>query len=291
MNEPAQDTDDVEVQTQDAPEVIEEAAQETENEVSNDDVSQDEAQEVELTPEQKLEKLENDLEARQKKIDRQTAAYADLQKAHDRKMQELQQMQAQIKSEPAKQEPSIDDFDTYDEYVNAVADFRAEHKAKEYQQNLLNQQEQIQRQQMMQQRAQVVKEQEAEYLVQKPEYAASKQEFFSYVSNLEQVGALRPEIIEVITTQAHKGNVPQVIDYFGSNNGANLDELRNIANMTPVEAGIEIYKIQQKLASATPAKKETKPAPKPLDKPKGGSKSSKPISKMTGKELLEKFST
>lgn len=283
-----QDAESVEtIETQDAPvEVVEETAVESDNDAS-DEVSQDEAQEVELTPEQKLEKLEEALEARQKKINRQTKASSEQLKKIEQLNRRLQELEAQQQAAPEKGEPVDGDYETYEEYDKARIDYFVNQKVTAMQKQMLEQQQKEQLNQIMQQRESKVAQEEAALLKVSPQYTASKNEFQVHLNTLEQTGAITPHVGEAIVTQAHKGNVAEIINYFGADGGANLDELTHIASLTPVEAAIEIYKIQQKLGAKTPVKKETKPLPKPTGKPKAGGGTKKTLDNMSGDEALK----
>lgn len=205
--------------------------------------------------EERAQKLEREAEAKQKKIDRQTAAYNELQRALEKERLERQAKVEQVEDNP---EPKIDDFETYPEYVEALSNHKAELLIKQKEAEMFERQQAEKQQQLIAERASIAQEQEAEYLKSNPMYKASKAEFESFTKTAQ----FAPELENAIVSQVFKGNVPQIIDYFGANNGENMDELIAMSKMTPVEAGIEIYKIQQKLV--TPKKEETKPLPKPI---------------------------
>lgn len=227
--------------------------------------------------EARYEEKVREAEAKQKKIDRQTAAYHELQK---RLESERQAIQAKLEA-PKDDAPNIDDYDTHEDYVNAVAEYKAKQLIKAKEQEFYQKQQQETMQKMQQERAKIALEQEAEYLKINPRYEASKNEFDSFVKTLQVDQAVENAIVEA----AFIGNVPSIIDYFGGNNGERLDELAEIARKSPAQAAIEIYKIQQKLGK--PERKEEKPIPKPVASPKGTGKASKPVKDMNGKELLK----
>lgn len=229
--------------------------------------------------ESKYEEKSRAAEAMQKKIDRQTAAYNELQ----RKLQEERaQIQAKLNdNQEQAQEPNIDDYDSHDDYVNAVADYRAEQRVKAKERELLEKQQQEVVQKLAQERAQTALQQEAEYLKENPRYKASKSEFESFISTAN----VPPEVERAFVETAFLGNVPEIIDYFGANNGERLGELEAIAKMSPYQVAIEVYKIQQKLSSK-PKEETKKPLPKPVVVPKGQSKASKSGKAMSPQELV-----
>tara|TARA_R110002020_G_scaffold91693_2_gene222618 strand:+ start:959 stop:1825 length:867 start_codon:yes stop_codon:yes gene_type:complete len=250
-------------------ETEETATEETESEDSTEVVSE----EPEITVEEKLAKLEQETADKQKAIDRKTAAYSSLQKAHVKQMQELRDAQAMLQAQEPKQEPSIEDFDNFEAYDKARVDFITEQAEKTAQEKILKLQQKAEMRAASQSRAKLAQEQEAAYLQVNPSYNASKVEFESFIGTAQ----VRPEVERAIVNQAFKDNVPQIVDFFGANNGANLGKLQDIVSMTPEEAAVEIYKIQQELKA--PEKKQTKPVAKPLNKPKGGGKPKKDLHK------------
>lgn len=269
MSEVAQDIVDVAVtdapvQNQaDTDTPVEEVKVETEE---TDEQSPDvESQEPEITPEEKIETLEKEVASKQKAIDRKTAAFHDMQRAHDRKMQELKALEAKVQTD-APQEPKIDDFDTFEEFDKARVNFINEQAKQSVQKEFLEQQKQVQAQQQMQARMDLRATQEAEYIQSNPNYRASVAELDGFFKTAQISDGVGEAVLDVV----YEGNVPQIIDYFGRNNGENLDKLAQIARMSPVKAAIEVYKIQQSLTA--PASKERKQPPKPLNKPKGGGK-------------------
>jgi hypothetical protein len=239
-----------------------------------------EAEEPQETVEAKLERLERENAGKQKAIDRKTAAYHSAQRALDERNRQIEELKAISKPEE-QQEPVIDDFETHDEYVNAVADFRAEQRVQAKEQELLQAQKQEAINKVANERAAIANKQKAEYLATNPRYEASEGEFNSFITTAE----VKPEVENAIVEAAFEGNVPAVIDYFGANNGENMDELAEIVRMSPIKAGIEIYKIQQKLGK--PQAKEKQPLPKPVKSPKGKSTGNKSLDDASGSDILK----
>ena len=248
---------------------------ETEGQTSPDDESEEgDGEAPEISVEERLSQLEKDTESKQKAIDRKTAAYSALQKAHEKTLQELKALQeSQVQAATEEKEPVIDDFDTFEEYDNARAEFLKAKAEKEVLQKFQEQQTAQKMQEIAQKRARIAQEQEAEYLKENPSYLHAKSEFEAFV----QTSETHPEVEKAITETAFKGNVPQLINYFFGNNGENADKFEEIAHMNPIDAAIEIYKTQQSLKA--PAQKEKPPLPKPLNKPKGGGTPRRDLSK------------
>lgn len=266
-----------------APETKDETGEETQAEESNQDGEAEEEQKPKTVEErlaeaeERTKNLEREAEAKQKKIDRQTAAYNELQRALEK---ERMERQAKLDKVEQKPEPKVDDFETYEEYVDALSDYKADLRLQQKEAEMFEKQQAEKQQQLLQERARIRQEQETEYLKSNPMYKAAKAEFESFASRADIPTEVGNAIVEVV----YKGNIPQVIEYFGANNGERMDELIAITKMSPVEAGIEIYKVQQKLGA--PKKEETKPLPKPV-KAAPASKSTKSLAKSDGKDILK----
>lgn len=292
MSNEAQDvtvetTVDADTQDQVVENAVETEVEETENaEADSPDTEgqETEAEAPQETVEEKAERLEREAAAKQKAIDRKTAAYH----AQQRKIAELQEQLAKINQQPQAEglkEPSIDDpeFDSYADYEKAKEDFLTKKVEKELKSKMLQEQYQAEQQKAVQEKLAKRQAQEAEYIKINPAYSKSAKEVNDYLPTLSAPAAVQEAVLEAV----YEGNVPQIIDYFGSNEGENLEELARIAQLTPAKAAIEIYKIQQKLSAKTPVKKETKPAPKPIEKVKGTSKGSKTLTQMSPDELVK----
>lgn len=257
-------------------ETVEEVETHETTEAENDNqenVSQvEESEEVVETAEERVERLAKETESKQRKIDRQTAAYRKLQETYENQRKEIEQLKQSIK--PAeKQEPNIDDYETHEDYVNAVVEYRTEATMREAQEKMLREQEQLQLQKITQERLSLRQSQEAEYLKENPMYKASSQEVDDFIRGLN----VHPNVADAVIEQMYDGNVPQVIDYFGSNNGENLEKLRDISQMSPAKAAVEIYKLQERL-KASPVEKKEKTTPKPIEEKKGGGAPKKDLS-------------
>ena len=241
-----------------------------------------EGEEIQETADDKVVRLERETAGKQKKIDRQTAANRQANERSDKLRQENERLAALIEKQTPDTEPKIDDYETHDEYNNAVISHAEKRGAANAQKEFLDNQQQIQRQQIEQERLSLRRSQEAEYIVDNPMYNAASNEVGTYIGTLDSSDATQDAVI----SQLYDGNVPSVIDYFGSNNGENLDELGKIARMAPPQAAVAIYKIQQKLL-VSPTQKQTKPKPTPVKTARGVSKASRPLDKQSGKELMD----
>ena len=257
---------------------------ETETNATEDNTSQEQEteQEVQETAEAKAERLERAQKAMQEKIDRQTAAYNQVQRALQQRTQEYEQRLASYQSKTQEKEPVIEDFDTLADFQEARDKYVSQKAKSEYEQELTQQQMRIAQAKLIQERESMRVKQEAEYLEINPRYEDSKKEVGTFL----QMSNASPEVASAVEAQAFKGNIPALIDYFGANNGEKLGELQAIIQMSPIEAAVEIYKVQQKIGA--PKKSEEKQQPKPskplAGKSTGGRKS---LSEMSGEEILK----
>lgn len=284
MNDLAVETQDITVDTTPVTQV-EETEVSASPDTSVESGHEGEAHEAEPqeTPEDKLQRLERDVAGKQKAIDRKTAAYHALQKKHDEQRTEAEKLSELIKKQTPDVEPVIDNFETHEDYVEALVDYRSKAKMAEYQQNLSQQQEQMRQAKVMQDRQSILQGQEAAYMDINPSYASAKAEVQGYLSSL---GGIDPSVENAVIEQLYRGNVAEVTDYFGANNGENLEELGRISKMTPPEAAVELYKIQQRVSSSPQTKQKTT-KPTPVKVSRGKSSTSKPVSKMSGKDTLD----
>jgi hypothetical protein len=254
---------------------------EVETEAEEAEAVAEEEVEVEVDYKAESEKLKQDVETKQKFIKRQRAALAQQNKQREELQAQLNAIQsAQVESK----EPSIDDFDTHDEYVDAVADFRADQRVKQAHEKLLKEQQQTLADNQAREQQQIFMKQEQEYRAVNPKYDESKAELQAHMQTINANNATMDAIYE---QASREGGLPEVVDFFGEDGGVNLNEFDRISALSPTEAAVEVYKIQQKLKTVTPEK--TKPLPKPIKDIKGKSKGKKDISQMTGKELLERM--
>jgi hypothetical protein len=274
--EPAEETapEDVTVETPETEETGEESS-ETEGEGGGEEPQE--------TAEERAERLEKGNSTQKLKIERQAAANRDLNERYEKQAQELRKLTQIIEEQKPDAEPSIDDYKTHDEYNEAVKEFIRKSAKAEAHGEYLQEQRRIQHEQVIAERTKIRTTQEVEYMAENPMYKAASNEVESYVNGMTDVSY---DVFEAVSSQLYDGNVPAVIDYFGSNDGENLAELGDISRMSPPRAAVEIYKIQQKLL-ASPTKKETRPKTTPVKTEKGSTKSAKPLSKRSGKDVLD----
>lgn len=277
----------VETEVADAPE--DQVTDESQTEETQNEADEDSQEEIEVPIEEQLEKQKAKAEALEKKTARQRAAYAAMQKAMQEKDEQLKEFLAQKQQVEATKEPVIDDYETHDEYVDALAEYRAQKKLTEQREQQLKTEAKIRQEQLMAERNRQYETEKEAFVELVPDYQEAETEFNEHIQTLMQDKTADPWTQDAVVQQAYRGgNVPALINYFGENGGARLGELDKISRLTPTEAAVEIYKIQQSLKNI-PAKKKEEPQPKPAKTVKSGGSTTKPASKMSGKELLKQM--
>ena len=237
-----------------------------------------EVEEVEVDYKEKSEKLQRDVDGRQGKIDKQRAALS----AANKQREALQSELAKLQVNEAPKEPVIDDYDTHDEWVEAVSTHKAKDRFEQYKRDDIIKQQQDLATKTSQEQAETFAKVEAEYRVSNPDYDRAKSELQSHL----ELNPVNNAVGDAIYEQASRdGGLAQIIDYFGSESGENLGEWDRISTLSPVEAGVEIYKIQQGLKNVVTPKE--KPLPKPIKGVKGTSKASKGLDHSSGKDILK----
>jgi hypothetical protein len=232
--------------------------------------------EPEETVEQQLERVRRERDSFKKKVSRQKAA---LKAANER---QLQQPKAEAPKETA--EPKPEDYETQEDFVNAIVEYRTEKATEAKIQEQQQQDLMIKQQTEAQERLALRNQQEAEFRELNPNYDDAAQEVNGF---LELKGQTVPVMTQnAILEAVYDNNVAELINYFGENEGERLDELEALTHMSPVKIGREIERISQSLKST---KKETtkKPLPKPPTRVEGKSKGSKPINERSGKDILK----
>jgi hypothetical protein len=270
MNEATQDVSDVAVDTTPVPnEAPTQDTPEKEVEASTEETEQGSPEVEEKSVEDQLAELKKQNESLLRSNKRKTAAQHAAQRAHEKMLQENREYQLKLEKlegNNTDKEPSIDQFETHDDYLNAVREYERTNAEKNALEKFQQQQAEQKQQEIQAHRAQIVSKQEAEFMEVNPDYVEAKNEFSQFVASIKVDTAVE----NAITEQTFEGNVPQLIEYFGRNGGENLDRLVEISQLSPARAAVEIYKIQQTLKA--PEKKQVKPAPAPVTKPKGGGK-------------------
>lgn len=195
----------------------------------------------------------------QKRIDELTANWREEQRQRQQweerylsLEQRLLQQQEPPKPEPqtTQGEPQLDNFDSYEQYIAALADYKADQKIKAWQE-----------QQTQQQTQQQAEQARAAFQTKALEYAAE-----SGLDDFQQV-AFSPmlpvsEAMAEVIQQSDVG--PQLLYQLGQNPG----EAQRISQLPPVQAARELGRMEYQLSSVPP-KKQTS-APDPVQPVSGG---------------------
>ncbi len=210
-------------------------------------------QETEETPQQKRKP------GIQRRLDELTANWREEQRTRQKLEAMLEQVLADRRQpeqpapqpQPQASEPKLDQFQTYEEYVGALADFKAE-------QRILSWQAEQRAREEAQQRASV-----------QTEFQRRAESFKSEAPDFDLV-ALNPSL-PVSDAMAEAINVsdvgPQVLYYLGKN----PQEAARIAALPPIQAAREIGKVEVRISLPQP--KTVSSAPKPVTPLDGGGSS------------------
>lgn len=163
-----------------------------------------------------------------------------------------QAMKGQPKSEPTKTEekPKVDQFQSYEDYLEALADYKAEQKFTE--------REKKREQESQQERAKREFDEVRSTFAERVEQAAEKYEDFEEVAFSENVPISEAMSMAIMSSELG----PDLLYHLGQN----PKESARIARLPPIAAVRELGKLEAKL-SETPTKRASK-APEPI-KPVG----------------------
>lgn len=212
----------------------------------------------------------------QKRIDELTANWREEQRTRQRLESMLERVlskdEPQQTSEPARveDEPKLEQFKTYEEYVAAVADHRAEQKLAA----LLAKQEEQRRtteaERQREERARSFRERAASFAATTPD--------FNEVAFSDAV-PVTEDMADALNF-SEKG--PEILYYLGQN----IPEAARIARLPPVQAALEIGRLEAKLSLPQP--RTVTKAPPPINPLSGGQGSlSVDPDKMSSSEWLK----
>lgn len=183
----------------------------------------------------------------QRKINKLTKRSAEAERRAQELERELEQMRQQSppKSEPAQAKPTLEQFDyDQDKYLEALADYRLEHKISE----LRQQSEKQQREEKQRERARILEERAEAFMAEHPDF-------------LEVVQNPDLSITELMAEAVSETDDPPAVAYYL---GQNPDEALSISQMSPVAAARAIGRIEAKLGQPGQPPKRTTKAPPPV---------------------------
>lgn len=190
------------------------------------------------------------------------AARAELQKYN-----EQQAAKAQTSNSPTEEQ-----FDTYGDYLKAVARHEAQQELS---------------QSVKQQQEQQVAEKEQAYFAQREEYTIAKaQEAIQSIPDYKQLLTENADILQSLPPQIERAfleaDEPALAFYALAKEG----KLESVFDMSPARAAIEIGKAEVRGAALIKAKPVSK-APPPIEGLKGAGSSQKSLNNMNSAELLK----
>lgn len=175
----------------------------------------------------------------------------------------------QARPEPAQEKPTVDKFATYDEYLEAIADWKAEQKFLEIQQREKNKETEAKQKS----ESQRVTERQTELI----EAGERKYDDFEDVVKSDKNEYSRAAYLAIL-----ESDKPEEIVYYLAKNP---DEAAKLAQLPAYAQAKEIGKLEDKLSAKKPVK--TSNAPKPIDPIGSGSAHSKTVEAMNMDEYLQ----
>lgn len=222
-----------------------------EPEITGEDVNEDSSPQPEDTSAQPEEKKPKGV---QKRIDELTANWREQERINEQLRQQNYELQRSLttpkqESAPVAQgEPKADAYSTYEEYIGAVAEYKAEQKFQTLQQG-----QQASQQEAEQQR------QQAEFSARASEFAADHPDFNTVAYNPS---------LPITASMAEALNVseagPQLLYHLGSN----PLEAARIAQLSPAQAAMEMGRLEVRLTTTQPRTQSN--APDPVQPIQGG---------------------
>lgn len=214
------------------------------------------------------EELDSIVQKRLAKESRKLAKQAELEAEN-----KVLRAQLQPKQEPAKQAdaPRVDDFDTYEDYLDARAEYIAE---KKFESKIAEHAQRVKAQSTQAQQAKINESWGEKVSAARDKYS----DFDEVIESAEQ--PITPVIAHALKVSAIGGDIGYYL-------AKNPSEMERLAKLDPFTTAVEIGKLEAKLTQPTPEKKEASKAPEPITPVGGKSEVKKDPSQMTDKEFAE----
>jgi hypothetical protein len=241
----------VEVEVKDAPATTEQAKVETDEE----------------TPAETVTLTKDELQAQKNAI-----AKKEREKAERKSQREIQALRAEFEAlkAPPKEvpqgKPTLDQYETYDEFTEALTDWKIEQRE-------VAREQKAKEESSKQQRSEIQKS----FADKADKFRAETPDYDDVISEIADVELSEATAVSVIESDL----AAQLTYYFGKN----PDELERINNLSPFATAREIGKLEAKLTSEPKKQPKQSDAPEPI-KPLGASKATvtPDVSKMTDEE-------
>jgi hypothetical protein len=231
------------------------------------DQAEETDQEAEPESEVKEEPAKDKKNGVQKRINELTLKRKEAERKADELEVRLQELEGRKQAEKDHQvKPNIDDFEDYEQYENALVDFKVEAKLKLERHDESVKQQQVKTKQV----AQAFNER-----VLKANLEGYKEAFEA----LGESKALPPHLIDVLL-EHEKG--PHLVKYLGEH----LDVADSLNNVSPQQALLKLGELSANLSNVKKTKQITK-APDPIDTIKGSGTKSKDFDDMDVGEIMK----
>ncbi|NIQ07203.1 MAG: hypothetical protein GWO20_16185 [Candidatus Korarchaeota archaeon] len=219
----------------------------------------------------------------QKRIDRQTAA---LRSAEEKLRLAEQRIEEINKSSPVQEDkaPNMDDYDTVEEYTEAMAEYRADKIVKDKLKAEREAELQKAQQAKFEQMTKSFEEREASFRAENPEYK-SNQENFEYNFNMINSQGKTPATQTIAQVLMERNSAPALINELGRNE----DLLHELSSMSPVEAVFKLAELERDISSRKKVKREE--VPPPVKSVNGTGKGKKSVSNMNVDEAMKWFNS
>lgn len=182
-----------------------------------------------------------------------------------------QAMKGQPKAEPTKtdEKPKVDQFQSYEEYLEALADYKAEQKYAE--------RERKREQETQQERATREMNDMRASFAERAEQVAEKYEDFEEVAFSPDVPVSKAMVPAILSSEMG----PELMYYLGQN----PKEAARIARLPPIAAVRELGRLEAKLSE--PPQKRPSKAPEPINPVGTRAEAGKDPSRMTDAEWMK----
>lgn len=264
---------------------VEELKEETASEADDSESSTDVAEETEDKPEPTEAEIIRD--KMQKRINRQTAANkreAEQRQAAEQRIKALEDQLAASVQDAGDGAPNEDDYNTYEEYQSAVVDHQVKTKLEAAQREQAQQRLETEQRQQMESAQKAFNVKEEAFRAENPDYNERATVYDEVAKDLiARKGVGDPTISSISNLIMHTDHAPAIIHELGSN----PDLMEDIANMSPVDAMREMFKLEESVKGRKPKKTQAKPTP--IKSLSGKSTPKKDPTKMSGAELLKEI--
>ncbi len=232
------------------------------------------------TPEQvRVEQLEKELEGERKRIPVLTKARREAERLAESRDQKIKELEEELKKAkaavPPKDKPKLTDFDSEEEFMEALADWKVEQKLREKEEKTEKETREVTEKQAV--------DEEYDALDARMEKGRGKYEDFNKVV-LDENLRLSESMVEAIL---FSDNAEDILYYLGKH----PEESAKIADLPPMKAASELGKIEAKLTEKSaepsppePPKKKVTQAPEPITPVKTTGAIEKDPARMTQRE-------